>query len=73
MYIYIGLGSNYTWCNFKYCNITQYFFNWLRILKNPLYVRLYYLCIFSILAKFQGDQRLITISSINCLNSSFCN
>ena len=25
------------------------------------------------LTKFQGDQRLIAMSSINCLNSSFCN
>ena len=24
------------------------------------------------LAKFQDDQRLITMSSINCLNSNFC-
>ena len=35
-------------------------------------VKLHYLRIFSILAKFQGDQRLIVISSINCLNPSFC-
>ena len=34
-------------------------------------VKLHYFRIFSILAKFQGDQRLIVISSINCLNSSF--
>ena len=36
-------------------------------------VRLYYLCIFSILSKFQGDQISIVMLSINCLNSSFCN
>ena len=35
-------------------------------------VKLHYFRIFSILAKFQGDQRLIVISSINCLNPSFC-
>ena len=35
-------------------------------------IRLHYLHIFSILAKFQGDQRLIVMSSINCLNLSFC-
>ena len=35
-------------------------------------VRLHYLHIFSMLAKFQGDQILITPSSINCLNSNFC-
>ena len=35
-------------------------------------VRLHYLYIFPMLAKFQGDQRLIILSSINFLNSSFC-
>ena len=35
-------------------------------------VRLHYLHIFFMLTKFQADQRLITMSSINCLNSSFC-
>ena len=35
-------------------------------------IRLHYLHIFFIVAKFQGNQRLITMSSINCLNSSFC-
>ena len=49
------------------------FFNWMRILKNPPYVRLYYLFIFSMLTKIQGNQRLITISSIDCLNSNFYN
>ena len=34
-------------------------------------VRLYYFCIFSIFAKFQDDQKLIVISSINYLNSNF--
>ena len=33
---------------------------------------LHYLYIFFMLTKFQGDQRLIATSSINCLNSSFC-
>ena len=32
----------------------------------------YYLCIFSMIAKFQGDQRSIVMSSINCINLSFC-
>ena len=36
-------------------------------------VRLYYLHIFFMLKKFQSYQRLIVMSSINCLNSSFCN
>ena len=35
-------------------------------------VRLHYLHIFSIFAKFQSDQRLIAMSLINCLNSNFC-
>ena len=35
-------------------------------------VRLHYLRIFFLLTKFQGDQRLIDMSSINYLNSSFC-
>ena len=34
-------------------------------------VRLYYLYIFFMLTSFQGDQRLIVMSSINCLDSSF--
>ena len=33
-------------------------------------VRLYYLHIFFLVTKFQGDQRLITMSSINCLDLS---
>ena len=35
-------------------------------------IRLHYIYIFFMLTKFQADQRLITMSSINCLNSSFC-
>ena len=31
-------------------------------------VRLYYLYIFFMLTSFQGDQRLIVMSSINCLD-----
>ena len=34
-------------------------------------VRLHYLRIFFMLTKFQGDQRLIIMSSINCLDLSF--
>ena len=36
-------------------------------------VKLHYLHIFLMLTKFQCDQRFIDMSSINCLNSSFCN
>ena len=35
-------------------------------------VRLYYLHIFFMPTKFQGDQSLIAMSSVNCLNSSSC-
>ena len=35
-------------------------------------VRLHYIHILSMLAKFHGDQRLIFMLSINCLNLSFC-
>ena len=39
--------------------------------SNEFTARLYYLRIFSILAKFQGDKKLIIVmSSINFLNSS---
>ena len=34
-------------------------------------VRLHYFHIFFMLTKFQGDQRLIAMSLINCLDSSF--
>ena len=34
-------------------------------------ISLYYLHIFVMLTKFQGNQRLITMSSINYLDSSF--
>ena len=35
-------------------------------------VRLHYFHIFVMITKFQGNQRLIVMSSINYLNSSFC-
>ena len=35
-------------------------------------VRLHYLHMFFMYTKFQGDQRLLGMSSINCLNSTFC-
>ena len=36
-------------------------------------IKLHYFSILSILAKFQGNQRLITMSLINCLISSIDN
>ena len=38
---------------------------------DKLTIELHYLYIFSILAKFHSDQRLIVMSSFNCINSSF--
>ena len=35
--------------------------------------KLHHLCTFSILKKFLNDQKLIVMSSANCLNSNFCN
>ena len=35
-------------------------------------IELYFILIFSILAKFQENQRLINMSSIEYLNLSFC-
>ena len=35
-------------------------------------IGLHYIHIISMLTKFHGDQRLILMLSINCLNSSFC-
>ena len=35
-------------------------------------VKLHYIHILSILAKFHGNQRFIVMLSIKCLNSSFC-
>ena len=35
-------------------------------------VGLYYHRIFSVFTKFKDNQRSIAMSSINCLNSSFC-
>ena len=35
-------------------------------------IKLHYFLILSILAKFQGNQRLMTMSLINCLISSSC-
>ena len=35
-------------------------------------LRLHYLNIFFMLTKFLGDKKLIVMSSINCLNLSFC-
>ena len=56
--------------NFKQCYTIQYFL--VRFQFWQIYRWIYYLCIFSVLAKFEGNQRSIAILSINCLNSSFC-
>ena len=63
------LGSSYTCCNSNQCYSTQYFLIGCEFCQST--VKLYYLCIFFMLAKFQDDQRLIVMLSINYLNSSF--
>ena len=68
-YIY-ELSSSYTICNFKQCYITKYFIIKCDFDKST--AGLHYLHIFSILTKFKDGQRLIAMSSINCLESSFC-
>ena len=49
----------------------QPYISWFDVNFDKSIVRLHYFCIFFMLTKFQGDQRSIVMSSINCLNSSF--
>ena len=51
----------------------QPYISWFDMNLDKSIVGLHYLHIFFMHTKFQGDQRLIVTSSINCLNSSFCN
>ena len=51
---------------------TQLYISYFDVNFDKSTVRLHYLHIFFILIKFQGDQILIVMSSINHLNSSFC-
>ena len=51
---------------------TQLYISYFDVNFDKSTVRLHYLHIFFILIKFQGDQILIVMSSINRLNSSFC-
>ena len=50
---------------------TQLYISWFNVNFNKFTVRLHCIQIFFMLSKFQGDQRLIGMSSINCQNSSF--
>ena len=52
-------------------NVTSFIIFQLNANLDESVVRLYYLPIFSIIARFRGDQRSIVMSSINCLNLSF--
>ena len=61
----------YGWVELTPGHTTQYFLIDANFDKFTL--SLHYLRIFSVLAKFQGDQRLIDMSPINFLNSIFCN
>ena len=58
------MGLSYTWYNFKKCYTTQYFLIGCEFQQIHRWTN--YLHIFSMLAKFQGDQKLIVMSSINC-------
>ena len=51
---------------------TQPYISYFDVNFDKSIVTLHYLHIFFMLTKFQGDRRLIVMSSINCLNSSFC-
>ena len=62
---FFRVTSSVTW--------TQRYISWFDVNFDKSTVRLYYLRIFFMHKKFQGDQILIVMSSINCLNSSFCN
>ena len=60
-YIYIYI------CSITLSNVTSLNIFYLDANFDKSTVKLHYLCIFSMLAKFQGDQKLIAMSSINCL------
>ena len=62
---FFKVTSSVTW--------TQPYISYFNMNFDKSTVRLHYLHIFFMLTKFQGDQRLTVMSSINCLNSSFCN
>ena len=64
-WIQVTLGV--TLSNITPLNIFEFYVNF-----DKSTVRLYYLCIFFMFAKFQGDKKLIAMLSINFLNSSFC-
>ena len=67
---YVNVTINFT---LKLLDIIYIYIYGLDVNFDKLTVRLHYFCIFFILTKFQGDQRSIAMSSINCLNSSFYN
>ena len=62
--ILFRVTSSVTW--------TQLYTSYFDVNFDKSTVRLHYLHIFFMLTKFQCDQRLIGMSSINYLNSSFC-
>ena len=51
---------------------TQPYISYFDVNFDKCTIRLHYLHKIFTLIKFQDDQRLIAMSSINCLNSSFC-
>ena len=62
--IFFRVISDLTW--------TQLYISEFNVNFDKSTIRLHYLHIFFMIKKFQSDQRLIVMSSINCLNSSFC-
>ena len=63
--IFFRVTSSVTW--------TQRYISLFDVNFDKSTVGIHYLHIFFMHTKFQGDQRLIVMLSINCLNSSFCN
>ena len=52
---------------------TQTYISYFNMNFDKSTVRLHYLYIFSMITKFQGDQRLIVMSLINCQDTNFNN
>ena len=65
------LGSSYIW--YTLSNVAPPNNLLLNSYFKKTTVRLHILYVFNMLRKFQNGQRLIVMSSINYLNSSFCN
>ena len=67
IYNWVKVTLNLTWSNVTSLNIFQLNANF-----DKSIIRLHYFRIFSMLAKFKDNKKLIATSSINFLNSSLC-